>query len=184
MTPKTVCIAAVYGVLAGLLCITAVAATPQTGPVLEQYGPVYAVPDNGFDLQSGVDYRVSMDVSATMPDPDMLNRHLESAARFLNMQARSKTAAGNITLAIVVHGKAAQDLLTDSAYDARFQRVNPNTGLLTALASAGVKVYLCGQTAARNKFEAQDLHPGVTMALSAMTAHVRLQTEGYTLIPF
>jgi hypothetical protein len=29
-----------------------------------------------------------------------------------------------------------------------------------------------------------EFNPAVTMALSAMSAHVRLQSEGYTLIPF
>jgi len=47
-----------------------------------------------------------------------------------------------------------------------------------------VVIYLCGQTAAYRGFAAEELSPVVTMALSAMTAHVRLQSEGYTLIPF
>jgi len=52
------------------------------------------------------------------------------------------------------------------------------------LNEAGVKIFLCGQTAAYRGFATEELHPAVTMALSAMTAHVRLQSEGFTLIPF
>jgi intracellular sulfur oxidation DsrE/DsrF family protein len=47
-----------------------------------------------------------------------------------------------------------------------------------------VKIYLCGQTAAYRGFSVEELNPVVSMALSAMTAHVRLQAEGFTLIPF
>jgi len=55
---------------------------------------------------------------------------------------------------------------------------------LIALHDAGVKIYLCGQTAAGRGFTTEDLNPAVSVALSAMTAHVRLQADGYTLIPF
>ncbi len=61
---------------------------------------------------------------------------------------------------------------------------NPNTAMLKALGDAGVTIYLCGQSAAHRGYGVEELNPAVTMALSAMTAHVRLQSEGYTLIPF
>ena len=53
-----------------------------------------------------------------------------------------------------------------------------------SIESAGVKIYLCGQTAAYRGFAVSELNPAVNLALSAITAHVRLQSEGYTLIPF
>jgi len=56
--------------------------------------------------------------------------------------------------------------------------------LLTGLQAAGVAVYICGQTAAYQGFQPADFHAGVTMALSAITAHARLQAEGFTLTPF
>jgi intracellular sulfur oxidation DsrE/DsrF family protein len=125
-----------------------------------------------------------MDVSATADFSGDLNRRIESAARFLNMHARNGIAMENIDFAIVVHGSAGKDLLNDAAYKARFDEVNPNTTMLSALAEAGVEIYLCGQTAAHRGLAASDLHPAVTVALSAMTAHVRLQSQGYTLTPF
>jgi intracellular sulfur oxidation DsrE/DsrF family protein len=125
-----------------------------------------------------------MDISATGDSSEDLNRRLESAARFLNMHARNGIDASNIELAIIVHGAAGKDLLKDEAYMVRFDGPNPNTALLNALGEAGVEIYLCGQTAAYRGFSADELNPAVTMALSAMSAHVRLQSEGYTLIPF
>ena len=160
------------------------AVEPQTGPVIEAFGAVYEVPAGAFNLNKDTHYKVSMDVSATGDFSSDLNRHIESAARFLNLHARNGIDPEDIEFAIVVHGSAAKDLLKDAAYEARFDEANPNTAMLAALQKAGVEIYLCGQTAVHRGFTAEELNPAVSLALSAMTAHVRLQSEGYTLIPF
>ena len=157
---------------------------PQTGPVIKAYGPVYAVPGGAWNLEKGTHYKVSMDVSASAESKGGLNRRIESAARFLNLHARNGIDPKDIEFAIVVHGSAGKDLLTDTAYEARYDEPNPNTAMLTALHDAGVKIFLCGQTAAHRGFAVEELNPLVSIAVSAMTAHVRLQSEGYTLIPF
>ena len=157
---------------------------PQTGPVIEGFGPVFEVPEGSMNLKKNKNYKVSMDVSATADSSDELNRRLESAARFLNMHARNGIKTGRLEFAIIVHGPAGQDLLTEEAYAARFDQPNPNTAMLKALSEAGVKIYICGQTAAYRGFGVEEMNPAVNFALSAMTAHVRLQSEGYTLIPF
>lgn len=157
---------------------------PETGPVVSGYGPVYDVPGDAWNLDAKRHYKVSMDVSATGEFSGSLNRRLESAARFLNMHARSGIDPKSIEFVIVVHGSAGKDMLTDDAYKARFDVPNPNTMMLKALHDGGVKIYLCGQTAAHRGFAAEELNPAVSLAVSAMTAHVRLQSEGFTLIPF
>ena len=72
------------------------------------------------------------------------------------------------------------DLVTDERYGAQ----NANAGLIAALIDAGVRIELCGQTAAFRDITQEDLLPGITMSLSAMTSHALLQQEGYTLNPF
>ena len=160
------------------------AAEPETGPVIKDYGPVFSVSEGAWNLKKNTSYKVSMDVSASGDFSSDRNRYFESAARFLNMHARNGIDPKNIEFAIIVHGSAAKDLLIDSAYESRFEEPNPNTAMLNQLSEAGVKIYLCGQTAAYRGYLAEELNPAVIMALSAMTAHVRLQSEGYTLIPF
>ena len=174
-----------FGLVAMLLLAGSVCALePQTGPVIKDYGPVYDVPEGSWNLDRNTHYKVSMDVSATGESSSDLNRRIESAARFLNLHARNGIDPKNIEFVIVVHGPAGKDLLKDTAYEARFDGPNPNTALLNALHNAGVKIYLCGQTAAHRGFAAEELNPVVSLALSAMTAHVRLQSAGFTLIPF
>ena len=172
------------GAVLTFLAVITHAAGPQTGPVVENYGPVFPVPEASFNLDADTNYKVTMDVSATGDFVEDRNSHLESAARFLNMHARNGIDPDHIEFAIIVHGAAAKDLLMDKAYQSRFEEPNPNTALLMGLGKAGVKIYLCGQTAAFKGYGAEEFHPAVTIALSAMTVHVRLQSEGYTLIPF
>jgi len=167
-----------------LLAVVAQAAGPQTGPVIQGYGPVFDVPADAYNLRADQHYKVSMDVSTSGDFSEDRNRSLESAARFLNMHARNGIDPSHIEFAIIVHGGATKDLLSDSAYRQRFDEPNPNTVMLKALSGAGVKIYLCSQSAAFKGYGFDEFNPAVTIALSAMTAHVRLQQEGYTLIPF
>jgi hypothetical protein len=46
-----------------------------------------------------------------------------------------------------------------------------------------VTIYLCGQSASFGGFAFDEMHPSITMALSAMTVLTRLQLEGWALLP-
>lgn len=148
------------------------------GPLIAEYGAVAEV-EGADPLPAGATFKVSFDVSEAA-EAGAVSRRLESAARFLNMHAAAGVPPENIDVAIVVHGAAARDLTREP----RPNEQNPNAGLIAALIAHGVKIYLCGQTAAHYDIEAEDLLPGVRLSLSAMTAHALLQQEGYTLNPF
>jgi len=155
-----------------------------TGPVIAQFGPVYDVERPDFPTPTNAAYRVVFDVAPSPEANDQLNPRIESLARFLNMQARAGIKPAHTQLSLVVHGAAAKDMLSSIAYKARFGVENPNAPLLAALQSSGVRVILCGQSAAHKGFAREDLAPGVEIATSAMTALVVLQSEGYGLIAF
>ena len=155
---------------------------PNLGPVIENYGPVYGVGD-AYGLEAGTAYRAVLDVSGGPEDVSALNPSIESAARFLNMHAQPGAPRANLQLAVVLHGTAGKDALSNAAYQARFGVDNPNDGLLAALAQAEVAIYLCGQTAGFRGYAESELHPAVTMAVSAMTVLTRLQHEGWAVLP-
>jgi intracellular sulfur oxidation DsrE/DsrF family protein len=169
--------------IALLLPATALSGQAQTGPVIKQFGPVYEIPDAGFRLDPSVRYRAVMDIAGSPSESDALNRRIESAARYLNMHVRDGVPVNHLELAIVLHGSAGKDALTDQAYRKRFGTANPNSPLLHALKDAGVAIYICGQTAAFRGFAAEELDPAVTIATSAMTVLTRLQQEGWSLLP-
>jgi len=154
------------------------------GPVIENYGAVYPVPGDAYNLVRGKRYKVVMDISGTGEFAMAINPHLDSAARFLNMEARTGIDPHDLKLALVVHGKATKDLLNDQAYREHFGVHNPNTRLLDALEATGVEILVCGQSAAAKGFRPGEFNPAARIAVSAMSAHVRLQAEGYVEIPF
>jgi intracellular sulfur oxidation DsrE/DsrF family protein len=144
-----------------------------TGPVFADYGPVADI-DVTWSIAPDTTFRHSFDVSEKA-EADQLNRSLVSAARFINMHARSGISAEKIRVAIVVHGKATLDMADE---------MSVNVALIAALIDQGVQIIVCGQSAAYYDVATDDLLPGVEMALSAMTAHAVLQQQDYTLNPF
>lgn len=128
-------------------------------------------------------FKVAFDVAKGAGEGKM-NRQFHSLARFINMHVANGVPIENIELALVVHGKAANDLMNKSAYHAIFNADNPNQSLITGLLENKVKVILCGQSAAVNGLTNSHLIEGVQMALSAMTAHAQLHAQGYSLNPF
>ena len=157
----------------------------ETGPVLTEFGPHAPVPGIG-QLPEGTEFAVAFDVSSPAEEGKP-NRGFESAARFLNMQVAHGVKEENIRIAVVVHGKASLELLTDAAYaekPATEGAENPSRALVEALIEHDVRFILCGQSAAAYGIKPENLIPGVEMALSAMTAFALLQQNGYTVNPF
>jgi intracellular sulfur oxidation DsrE/DsrF family protein len=156
---------------------------PLLGPVIENFGPYLPVADPGFVIPADQTLNVVFDIAKAL-DTGQLSRHLETPARFLNMHAGAGLEPERMHLAIVVHGQATRDLLTDEAYQRRFGAANPNRALLEAMAGAGVEIIVCGQSAAFGGYNRSEFLPQVKMALSAMTALVVLQERGHRMIAF
>ena len=166
-----------------LMTTTATAQEFDSGPVFADFGP--HVPVEGVEpFPPGFELAHSFDVAER--SEDRRNRGFESAARFVNMHAANGVDPDNIRVAVVVHGGAVLDLLTDEALSARDGEEGPNASgdMVRAMLAKGVRFIVCGQSAAGQDVAREDLIPGVEMALSAMTAHALLQQQGYTVNPF
>jgi len=161
----------------------AAANDPVTGPVIENYGPAYAVDWRDVQLAEDYHYRMVFDLAAD-PELGVVNRNLVSVARYLNMHARNGVPADHMHLAVVVHGKAVRNLLQNEAHRARHSMDNPNLELIRSLQDAGVRFYVCGQSMAFAGLVRNDLAGGVEVALSAMTMLTLLQGGGYALLPW
>ena len=168
--------------LAAILTLAACASAPATaepaafptGPIIANHGKVAAVPD-AAPLPAGTKLKVAFDVGEGA-EPGKENRYIGSAARFLNLHGAAGVPAENMQVAVVIHGSASADLL-DTAD-------NATAPLIKALIAAGVRVELCGQTAAYRGIAKQDIISGITITQSAMTSHALLQQDGFTLNPF
>jgi intracellular sulfur oxidation DsrE/DsrF family protein len=148
------------------------------GALIEGYGKIADVPGAAAIPRDAL-FKVSWDL-AKAAESGELNRGLDTVARFMNMHHAAGIPVKQLQLAVVVHGGAHRDLLAEAAYGG----ANPNAPLIAQLVDHGVQVTLCGQTAAYYGVTEKDLLPGVSLSLSAMTAHALLQQRGYTLNPF
>ena len=148
------------------------------GTVVEGFGKIATI-QAANPLAPDSVFKVAFDITEAA-EPGNVNRHIDSAARLINLHHEAGVHEGNTQVALVVHGPAAMDLVKDEEYGG----ANANAPLIAALRKAGVDIVLCGQTAAYRDIAVEDLLPGVRMSWSAMTAHARLQQQGYTLNPF
>ncbi|QDE32222.1 MULTISPECIES: DsrE family protein [Shewanella] len=155
----------------------------KSGPVIKDYGKVAEV-NSSLVIPADMKFKVAFDLS-NASKPAELNRSINTLARFINMHVAAGVKLEDISLAMVVHGKAANDMTKDSFYQPiNAGQKNVNTDLIAQLVKQGVKFYVCGQTAAYYGITPDDLLPGVDMALSALTAHAILANEGYSVNPF
>lgn len=160
------------------------AGAQQAGPVIPDYGKVYRVTNP--DIPSGTDTALQavFDVYDNPAQPGDLNPHLETAARFLNLHVQSGFSPAKLRVALVVHGDATEDLLKPEIYREKHGTESRNARLVRELVRAGVQVAICGQSAAAHGISREQTIPGVKWALSAMSALVYYQDEGYRFIKF
>lgn len=152
------------------------------GPVVTVGGRIATVKE-AAPIPAGTKFKVVFDVDDDAK-PGKLNRGIDSAGRFINMHVAAGVPRENIKVAVVIHGTATLDALNREVYRERKGVDSRNASLIAALASENVDIILCGQSAAFHDVTSQDIVSGVTLALSAMTAHAQLQQAGYTLNPF
>ncbi|ABL99806.1 DsrE family protein [Shewanella amazonensis] len=167
----------------GLVLPSAIANEFRSGPVIQGYGEVASRVKQTYPIPKDQRFKVVFDLAA-QSEEGKINRTMDSLARFINMHAAAGVDPNNIQLALVVHGKAVFDVLSDDAHFKKLARGNAQAKLLKALMDNGVRVMVCGQTAAHLGVDNNMLLPGVEMSLSAMSAHAILAQQGYSQNPF
>ena len=154
------------------------------GKVIKDYGETFQVNDPDIKTDTSSEFKLILDISQSSQDKSVINKNIVTAARFLNMHANEGVAPNKLKVAMTVHAGAWQDILTHKAYKKRFGVENPNLELIDKLANAGADIILCGQTASFRNIPKEDINPNVKLALSAMTALIQYQNNGYTFIKF
>lgn len=148
------------------------------------YGKVWSIENPTYKTESGKELKAVFDVMTSPDSHEKVNPAIETVARFLNMHARAGVAPKHLTAALIIHNKASKDLMTHEAYNNKYNAENPNLRLLDQLMKVGVEVIFCGQSSLSREIPKEQLIPGVQISLSAMTALIQLQDEGYRLIKF
>ena len=154
------------------------------GPLIHNFGQHVDLPNAAFKTNTDMVYKVVFEIFQALGDPTGPHMRLETAARFVNLHAHAGVPPENIQLAIVLHGGGTQAALTNEAYRKRHNVDNPNLPLLNALSDVGVNIYLCEQSRIFSGTGADEVAAPVKSALSAMTAIVNLQEDGYHFLTY
>lgn len=90
----------------------------------------------------------------------------------------------NLSIRAVIHGDAADFLLTDAAWNKYKQQDsgNPNTALIGELIKRGVALELCNSRRTQNGWEKEDIYPDVILVSNAYHRIADLQSAGYAYI--
>ncbi len=152
--------------------------------IIKNFGATFEVNNPEIKTDTSSELKVIFDVSATSSDVNIINKNIVTAARFLNMHANVGMKLSQLKVAMTIHGAAWKDVLNDADYKKKFGVKNPNSQLIKELRNAGVDIIICGQTAMYRKIDRTVVMPEVQFALSAMTALLQYQNNGYRFIKF
>ena len=154
------------------------------GKIIPDFGKTFKVENPEIETDTTATFEVIFDVSKSPGNKTQINSNIVTAARFLNMHADAGMNISQLNVAITIHGGAWKDVLTDKVYIEKYGSKNPNTKLIEQLNAAGVDIILCGQTANYRNVSRLDTNTNVKLALSAMTALLQYQNNGYHFIKF
>ena len=154
------------------------------GPLIHNFGRHVDLPNAELKTNTDMVYKVAFEILQALREPTRPHMRLEAAARFMNMHAHAGIPTENLQLSIVLHGGGTQTAMTNEAYRRRHDVDNPSLPLLNALSDAGVNIYLCEQSRVLRGIGADEVAPPVKSALSAMTAIVNLQEDGYHFLTY
>ena len=110
---------------------------------------------------------------------------LGRAAAFLDIMSEAGAEAGQLEVAVVVHGPAIFDVVNPDRHTAEVEgSKHPTAEVVERLISAGGEVWVCARAASWHDVGDDDLLPGVRFAPSAMAAHADLQRRGFSINPY
>jgi len=154
------------------------------GPVIQDYGAFYEVKNPDVKTETDSELKVIFDIEKSSDDKSVVNKYIETAARFLNMHVNAGMKLEQLKAAMTIHGEAWQDVLNNDEYRGKFGVDNPNLKLINELSDAGVDVIVCGQSAAKHDMSREDIIPSVKITLSATTALIQYQNKGYRFVKY
>ena len=141
-----------------------------------------------MDLPADGEWKHAFD--AYKGEAGKLNGPMQTALRFARAMEAEGIAASQVKVAIVVHGPAVFDVVSDerykTKYDTQFAKHtgNPSRAMVEKLIARGAEIWVCGVAAKYHKVGNADLLPGVKMAPSGTIAHAELQRRGFGINPY
>ena len=153
-------------------------------PVIENYGGVFELPYEVLKPDPNLKFKIVIDVYSGADKASELNTALLNVARMLNLHSVGGVPPENMDVVLAIHAEAAYSVMNNAEYRKKYGVDNPNLGLITELKSAGLKLYICGQSLVVRKIDKDKLAPEVEIALSMLTTVTTHQLMGYAFMKF
>jgi len=153
-------------------------------PLVKGFGGIFEVPDATERPDPNLDYYILVDMTTAATDDAKVSRWVDNVARMMNLHGLAGVPKDRMHVKVVVHGGAITTLLNNEAYKKQFNTENPNVPVYEALANAGLEVFVCGQSMRARNYSKSDLHPSISIALSALTTITTYAPKGYTVLKF
>lgn len=116
-------------------------------------------------------------------EKDDVNLTLWHIARQINLFGISGVPKENVHIVAVISGPATPLVMTDAAYQKKFNKPNPNLDLIQKLSDYGVSLEVCGQAAAENDIDPySELEEHIKLTLSALIDIPAYQMKGYVVM--
>ena len=154
-------------------------------PVINGVGQIRSQPAQDLTYQPDVDkdYKAVFNLTRAAGEPDQVSQGLQHVARAVNLYAEANVPLERLDFVVVISGKATPVVLDNEHYRAKFGVDNPNLPVIEQLSKVGVDVVVCSQALAMLGYPDSGVDKHVRLALSALTAVIELQQEGYALVP-
>ena len=158
---------------------TTVQAQDNLFPVIKGYGAIVPVPFETEKPDPKSEYKLIYELSFRYDDKAKFYRGLDYAARIVNAHAYAGVPKENLQMVIVISSSATPLVINSEEYKKRFKADNPNTEVLDTLMAAGVKIVVCGQSMVKQDIVPNQVHKGISLAASRITATSDLLNKGY-----
>jgi intracellular sulfur oxidation DsrE/DsrF family protein len=152
---------------------------PWVNPIIKNYGRVLDLPDIELKPDADREYKILIELVHDMENPKRLNFSANNVARLINLHAIGGVKPENLKVAVVVHGQATNSVVSDEAYQKKYEVESPYVDFYKELADAGVELVVCGQSLNIFGQDPEDVLPNVQIATSALTAVTTFQLNGY-----
>lgn len=156
----------------------------RVNPVVSDFGGIYEIENATFQADPRIEYKIVVDVYSGEDDMNQINSALNNVARMLNLHSVAGADISRMKVVLAIHASATYAILSDNAYRKRYSCSNPNIALINALADAGVKLTVCGQSLIARGVDADELLNPVEVATSMLTTVTTLQLNGYAFLRF
>ncbi len=166
-----------------LFAVTSLNAQDARYPIVKEFGGIYEIP-NAINPDAGLEYKIVIDLKTLQRDKESINRGLNNVARLMNLHGLGGVKPENLKVVVAVHGGATDVILTNEAYQKRYELDNPNIPLIKALEDAGAEIYVCGQSLLARQYGFEEVNPEVSIGLSMLTVVTTHQHQGYHLLVF